>query len=129
MADDNNVLSTSTISHDAAKPATLVSLTKEVVEQLHDGRQPGQPAEEDQRLDPTIPEDLDYEGVRNLLVKFERVAQRRTKRHLNELAAVEAKQREIASQQAEFVVLQATADATLAEVQVCKDTLAELSDR
>ena len=118
--------STPMVVHDAAAPATLAPLTKEAVEQLNDDLQP---VDEDQGLDPTIPEDLDYDGVRRSLVKCERVLERRSKRHLNELASVEAKQQMIVTHQAELAVLQATADATLAEMQVCKDTIAELSDR
>ena len=80
-------------------------------------------------LDPTLPEEMGYEDVRVALVKFERVLQRRTRRHKNEMERVVEKQKLIDSHQAELILLQSTADATMAEMQDCKASIAELSER
>ena len=38
---------------------------------------------------PTLHEDMDYEAIRNMILKYDRALERRVKRHSNETAAVE----------------------------------------
>ena len=72
--------------------------------------------EEANDIDPTIPEDMGYDEVRRSLQKFERLLQRRTRRHGNDAALVADRTELIAGQQAELVSLQSIADATLVEM-------------
>ena len=62
---------------------------------------------------------MGYDEVRRSLHRFQRLLQRKTRRHGNEAALVADKQEPIAAQQAELVLLHSTADATLAEMQEC----------
>ena len=80
-------------------------------------------------LAPTLPEEMSYDEVRRALHKLERALQRKTRRHKNETDRVAEKQELIDSHQAELVLLQSIADATMAEMQDCKATIAELSER
>ena len=84
---------------------------------------------EDEAIDPTLLEEMGYEEVRRALAKLERALQRRTRRHKNELERAADKQRLIDAQQAELVLLQSTADSTEAEMQDCRASIAELSER
>ena len=102
-------------------------LAATVVEPINDND--AQDIGEDDDLNPTLPEDLDYDNIRRMMLRFERLLQRRTKRHASELAAVADMQQLIAAQQAELVTLQSTADSTFHEMQGFKDSIAELSER
>ena len=79
-------------------------------------------------VDPTIPEEMCYDEVRRSLARYERVLERRTKRHGHEVAAVEDQQQLIATRQSVFVHIQSTADTTLAEMQEIRATIAQLTD-
>ena len=102
-----------TASHEAA-----VQLAGEINED-NDGQ-----ADDDEQANPSLLEKMDHEMVRRATHRYERLLQRRAKRHSFEFAVVEDMQQTISARQVELVALQATADATAAEMQGFKDTVA-----
>ena len=47
--------------------------------------------EEDENIDPTVLEELDYDAIKVLIARHDSWPDRRLQRHVNELAAIEAK--------------------------------------
>ena len=80
-------------------------------------------------VDPTMPKDLDFHGVRRELLRYERMVDRRVRKHAKQSTSVDQQVVAVESAQAELVKRRAAADETQAQIKGYRDTIATLTAR